>query len=77
MPSRGVYRPKGYQTGYVVKAKARLVVRGFSPVEGTDFEEMFSPTPSISSTRTLAAFACELGLPPYQLDAVQAFVQAN
>jgi len=60
-----------------VRAKARLVARGFSQREGVDYLETFSPCPSVSSIRLLTAVACELGLDLCHFDAEQAFVQSK
>ena len=60
-----------------MRAKARLVARGFSQREGVDYFETFSPCPSITSIRLLAAIACDLGWDMVHLDALQAFVQSE
>ena len=72
-----MYKWKTNEFGEVVKAKARLVAKGFSQREGIDYFETFSPTPSASSIRLLAAIACELDLDLYHFDAEQAFVQSK
>ena len=63
--------------GQVVRAKARLVARGFSQREGIDYLETFSPCPCLPSIRLLAAIACELGWDLCHFDAEQAFVQSK
>ena len=63
--------------GDVVRAKARLVVRGFKQREGIEFFETFAPTPASSCFRLLGAFACELDLDLCHFDAEQAFVQST
>lgn len=68
---------KTNEYGRVVKAKARLVARGFGQRAGVDFFETFSPCPGISSMRLLAAIACELGWDICHVDAQQAFVQSD
>ena len=42
----------------MVKAKSRLVARGFKQREGVDFGETFAPTVSSSCVRLLSAIAC-------------------
>ena len=61
----------------MVRAKARLVARGFKRREGIDFFETFAPTPAASCFRLLGAIACELALDLCHFDAEQAFVQSN
>jgi len=53
--SRWIYKWKTDSSGRVVKAKARLVAREFSQVEGIDYFDTFSPTPAMTSIRMLAA----------------------
>ena len=60
-----------------MRAKARLVARGFTQREGVDYLETFSPCPSVPSIRLLTAIACELDLDLCHFDAEQAFVQST
>ena len=60
-----------------MKAKARLVARGFSQRPGVDFNETFAPTPAAPCIRLMAAIACELQLDLCHFDVQQAFVQAE
>ena len=73
----GDYTWKSNEFGKVVKAKVRLVARGFSQREGIDYFKTFSPCPSAASIRLLAAIACELDLDLCHFDAEQAFVQSE
>ena len=43
----------------MVKAKSRLVARGFKQREAVGFSETFAPTVSSSCVRLLSGFACE------------------
>ena len=61
----------------MVRAKARLVARGFGQREGIDFFDTFSPCPSVMSIRLLAVLACELDLDLCHFEAEQAFVQSD
>ena len=72
----GDYTWKSNEFGKVVKAKARLVARGFSQREEIDYFETFSPCSSAASIRLLAT-ACELDLDLCHFDAEQAFVQSE
>lgn len=60
-----------------MRAKARLVARGFGQRAGVDYFETYSPCPSVASIRLLAAIACELELDLCHFDAEQAFVQSE
>ena len=61
----------------MVKAKSRLVARGFKPREGIDFGETFAPTMPSSCVRLLSAIACECDLYLCHFDVDQAFVQSR
>ena len=60
-----------------MRAKAKLVARGFGQREGIDSFDTFSACPSVMSIRLLAALACELDLDLCHFDAEQAFVQSD
>ena len=75
--AKWVYSWKVNELGHVVRAKARLVARGFSQREGIDFFETFSPCRSAASIRLLVAIACEFGWDLCHFDAEQAFVQSK
>ena len=57
--AKWVYNWKTDEQGWIVKAKTRLVARGFKQREGIDFGETFAPTVSSLSVRLLSAIACE------------------
>ena len=61
----------------MVKAKSRLVARGFKQREGVYFSEMFAPTVSSSCVRLLSAIPCQCGLDLCYFDVDQAFVQSD
>ena len=73
--AKWVYTWKVDEQGWVVKAKSRLVARGFKQHEGIDFGETFAPTMSSSCVRLLSAIACECDLDLCHFDVDQAFVQ--
>ena len=57
--TKWVYTWKVDEHGWAVKAKSRLVVRGFKQREGVVFSETFAPTVSSSCVRLLSAIGCE------------------
>ena len=59
-----------------MKTKSRLVAKGFSQVEGVDYDEKASPTPAAAPFNMIAAVAIERGLPLYHRDVSQAFMEA-
>ena len=72
-----MYSWKSDEFGNVVRAKARLVARGFGRRNDINFFDTFSPCPSVMSIRLLAALACELDLNLCHFDAEQASVQSD
>ena len=61
----------------MVKAKSRLVTRGFKQREGVDFSETFAPTVSSSCMGLLSAIACECDFDLCHVDVDQAFVRSD
>ena len=53
--SRWIYKVNQATNGSVEKYKARFVARGFSHIEGIDYEETFAPIVRYSSIRTILA----------------------
>ena len=47
--AKWVFVWKTYSDGYITKAKARLVARGFGQQLGVDYFNKFAPTPTVSS----------------------------
>jgi hypothetical protein len=51
--SRWIYKVKQDIDGSVEKYKARFVARGFSQIEGIDYDETFAPVTRYSSIRSI------------------------
>ena len=68
---------KSDKFGWVVKAKSRLVMRGFKQCEDTYFGETFVPTVSILRVCLLSATACELDMDVCHFQVEQAFVRSK
>ncbi len=75
--SKYVYRIKKDWIGKVVKRKSRLVVQGFSEVEGVDYEETFAPVAKVTTFRLMLALSRVLKLKIHQLDVDSAFLYAD
>ena len=75
--AKWVYTWKVDEQGWVVKAKSRLVARGFKQSKGIDFGEMFAPTVSSSYMHLLSAIACKFDLDLCHFDVDQVFVQSR
>ena len=75
--AKWVYTWKVDEHGWVIKAKSRLVARGFKQRGGVDFSETTVPAVSSSCVRLLSAVACECDLDLCHFDVDQAFVQSD
>ena len=76
--AKSVYTWKVDEHGWVVKAKSKIVARGFKRRAGVNFSETFAPTVSSSCVRLLSAIACcEFDLDVCHFDVNQAFVQSH
>ena len=60
-----------------MKAKLKVVARGFKQNEGMDFGETFSPTLSSSCVCLLSAIACQCDFDLHNLDVDQGFVHSH
>eukprot|EP00253_Pinus_taeda_P023124 PITA_23124 len=72
--SRWIYKVKQAVDGSVEKYKARFVARGFSQIEGIDYEETFSPVARYSSIRMILALSTQMGWHIHQMDVKTTFL---
>jgi hypothetical protein len=66
--SRWLYKTKMVADGSIEKHKARFVARGFSQIEGVDYDETFAPAARYTSIRTIIAITTEMGWCIHQMD---------
>eukprot|EP00253_Pinus_taeda_P006167 PITA_06167 len=59
--SRWLYKLKQAADGNVEKQKARFISRGFSQVEGIDYDETFAPVARYSSIRSMSPLSDHMG----------------
>ena len=74
--SKWVFRVKTNELGEVEKYKARVVAKGFSQVEGVDYDQTFSPTVRFESIRQLVAMGASKGMNVHQLNVTTTFLYA-
>jgi hypothetical protein len=72
--SRWLYKTKYAADGSIEKHKARFVARGFSQIEGVDYDETFAPVARYTSIRSIIAIAAEMGWRIHQMDVKTAFL---
>ena len=74
--SKWVYRLKKDARGNIVGYRARLVARGFTQIEGVDYEfdDTFAPICKFVSIRTLLAIAAMNGWVVHQMDVKSAYL---
>ena len=72
--SRWLYKLKHAADGSVEKYKARFVARGFSQVEGIDYDETFVSVAQYTFIKALISIAAEMGWKIHQMDVKTAFL---
>jgi hypothetical protein len=75
--SKWIYKIKHAADGSIEKQKARFVARGFSQVEGIDYEETFAPVAQYTSIRTIIALASAMGWRLHQMDVKTDFLNGE
>jgi len=72
--SRWIYKVKQVADGSVEKYKARFVARGFSQIEGINYDETFAPVMRYSSIRSILALLTQMGWHIHQMDVKNSFL---
>jgi hypothetical protein len=72
--TKWVFRNKQDEHGVVTRNKAQLVAKGYSQVEGFDFDETYALVARLESIRILLAYATYHGFMLYQMDLKSAFL---
>jgi hypothetical protein len=65
------------EDGQVTRNKYILVCKGYSQVEGIDFEETFSPVARMEAILFLLAYACSKNIKVYQMDVKLSFLNGE
>jgi hypothetical protein len=75
--TKWVYKNKMNENGKVIKNKARLVCKGYSQVEGVDYEERFAPMARLEAIRMFLAFSSYRKFKVYHMDVKSTFLNGN
>ena len=75
--SKWIYKIKHAGDGSIDKYKARFVARGFSQLEGIDYEETFAPTAKYTTIQSLVSLATSMGWNIHQMDVKTAFLNGT
>ena len=75
--TRWVFKRKRDMNHVTVRHKARLVVKGFQQIFGSEYNETYSPTPKMKCIKILLSLAAVHDWEIFQLDFENAFVHAD
>jgi hypothetical protein len=75
--SKWIYKIKHAADGSIEKYKARSVARGFSQVEGLDYDKTFAPVARYTSIRSIIALAAPMDWKLHQMDVKTAFLNGE
>ena len=72
--TKWIFKNKSDEHGTVIRNKSKLVVQGYTQVEGIDFDETFAPVARLKFIRILLTIASHLNFKLYQMDVKSAFL---
>ena len=75
--SKWIYKIKNIVDGRIKRHKMRFVARGFSQVEGIDYEETFSPVERYTSIHTIISLAASMGWRLHQIHVKTTFLNGE
>ena len=75
--TKWIFKNKLNENGEIIKNKDILFCKGYSQVEGIDFEETFSPVARLEAIKMFLAFACFRNFKIYQMDVKLTFLNGK
>eukprot|EP00253_Pinus_taeda_P009887 PITA_09887 len=75
--TKWMFKNKMNEEGRVIRTKARLVYKGYSQIEGIEFEETFALVAYMEAIMVFLAFSCSKGFKIYQMDVKSAFLNGE
>jgi hypothetical protein len=73
--TKWVFQNKLNEDGHVTKNKERLFCKGYTQIEGIDFEETFSPVTRMEAIILILAYACSKPIKACQMDVKSSFIR--
>jgi hypothetical protein len=77
LTSKWIYKIKHVADESIEKHKARFIDRGFSQVEGIDYEETFSPISRYTSNRKIISLLSVMGWRSHQMNVKTTFLNGE
>ena len=75
--SKWVFCIKWGPDGAIQKYKARLMAKGFTQIEGIDYDKTFAPVAKLTSLRTILVLSNEHNLEIHQMDVKSAYLNGK
>jgi hypothetical protein len=75
--SKWVYKNKMNEQGNIVRNKSRLVFKGYTQIEGLDFDETFVPLAILEAIRMFLAYVFHKKFKVYQMDVKSCFLNGD
>jgi hypothetical protein len=75
--TKWVFIYKLNEDGQVTKNEAILVCKGYTQVEGIDFEETFTPVSIMEAIKLILAYACSKNVKVYHMDVKSTFLNRD
>ncbi|MGV8000454.1 reverse transcriptase domain-containing protein, partial [Mycobacterium kansasii] len=75
--TKWIFKNKSDELGNIIRNKARLMVQGYTQIEGIDFDETFAPVARLESIRLFLSIACFRKIKIYQMDVKSAFLNGD
>ena len=75
--TKWVFRNKLDEDGKIIRNKPRLVCKGYTQVEGIDFDETFAPVARLETIRIFLSLMAHMNFKIYQMDVKSAFLNGE
>ena len=75
--TKWIFKNKFNENVQVIRNKSRLVCKGYTQIEGIEFEETFAHVERLEAIRMFLAFACYKNFKVYQMDVKLVFLNGE